>query len=648
MPYTITLPPNNYTAAYSAVPVQVYSTEYNDYEQYKYLINLCWNVSNALAGSSALNYTINNSVYTQFTLANHGFQVGDKVLLYNATTTSINGYYNILRVLSSSQFVIDLEPSINISSYTFKIGNVIKYKIDPDLNGYGNVDLQNTLKDFVTQNLSANTTNYGLSYNGSDTMFQYDIYGGEEKVFELPFTSNFNSGGTVGFYSTGITATTGTIFQVGDVISIQQDMVAWNYTDNFFIAGGLVGFTGTTAHSFLSGQTINVTGQDTYPYYNGDTTITSATTYSVLTSKSWQGSSPVDGGVIYGVPRPSYNTTGTITQIFVDPTSGLCIVTDIVFTTNSVPISGSIKYADGRLTETPIKDTVTGKRTYNAHINREDYSTSFFSDYVLTGSGLQNISTILNTNEEYRIERSSIGFLLTHTAVNSSWIDGMAYVFRNSSNTVIGEVVISKPASSTDFYSPIGLQQIGDSTKTIISGGAFSGYSGSVDNYSVFAVDLVGIVYTQRSQMIDFKLNDDCSMYEVYHLMWKDRYGSFITYPFIYISRDTTEVAKSSYYQTEGNFTPSSFGYSQWDRGTKDFYSKSKDIITVNSGWLYEFERDLIKDLLQSPSIYLQSPQNDLYPVQLAENKLEIYKKINEDLYQYTLNLIVSYNEIRY
>lgn len=647
MPYNITLEPNDFTAAYSAVPIQVYSNEFDDYDQFKYLINLCWNVNTSLSGSTAVSYPLNDNVYTRFTTTSpHNFNIGDKVLLYNQSATTINGYYDVIRVPSSTEFVITLEPSIPISSYIFEIGNVIKYKIDPNLTGYGNIDLSNTLKDFVSQNLSANTTNYGLSYNGGDTMFEYNIYAGQETLYQVEFVDNFFSGGSVGFNNTGITTTTGVLFEVGDEVIIEQDLSTWNYNDNYFI-NGYVGFTGSTQHSFLSGQTITVVGQSTHPYYNGQTTILSAGTYNIVIDKSWQGSSPTEPGSIYGTPRPSYNTVGTITDIYVDPTLGLCIVTDIPFYSSSVPISGVIRYADGRLTEEPVKSIIRNKRTYNAHIDRPLYTTSYFNNYVLQSGQTNNLSTILTTNKNYRIEKSSIGFLLTHCKGNGSFVDGMAYVFKNSSNATIGEVIIEKPTSSTDYYSPIGLEQISQAPKIEISG-SFPSYSGNVSTYEVFAVDLSGMTYYQQSEIIDFELNNDCSMYELYHIMWKDSYGSFITYPFKYISRESIDTSKSNYYKTEGNWLTGSFEYNQWDRGTKDFYAKSKEIITLNSGWLYEFERDLIKDLIQSPSVYIQTPDNKLYPVQLQETNLEIYKKINEQLFQYTFNAVISYNEFRF
>ena len=130
--------------------------------------------------------------------------------------------------------------------------------------------------------------------------------------------------------------------------------------------------------------------------------------------------------------------------------------------------------------------------------------------------------------------------------------------------------------------------------------------------------------------------------------MWKDKLGSFISYPFIYISRDFIESQKKSYYQQEGTWEYDTFGYDQYGVGEKNFYERSRESFTLNSGWLYEFERELIKDLIQSPSVYIQTPNNELYSCHIDQDKLEIYKNINEQLFSYTFNVRVSNNEFRF
>jgi hypothetical protein len=223
----------------------------------------------------------------------------------------------------------------------------------------------------------------------------------------------------------------------------------------------------------------------------------------------------------------------------------------------------------------------------------------------------------------------------------------MAYEFFNSAGGTLGTVYIPKSQLAlTDWYAPIGLQQISQAPYVNFSG-SFSGYSGSVASYNAYAYLATGTL-TQISNKICFKLNTDCSMYEIYHLMWKDKYGSFISYPFIYMSRDNIEVDRRTYYKQPGTWDNNSFQYYDYGNGEKQFYMKSRKSYILNSGWLYEFERTLIEDLMQSASVYLQTPDNRLFQAHLEEKDLEIFKNINEQLFSYTFNVRTSNNEYRF
>ena len=258
-----------------------------------------------------------------------------------------------------------------------------------------------------------------------------------------------------------------------------------------------------------------------------------------------------------------------------------------------------------------------------------------------------NISTVLENGICYRIEPNTIGFLLVHSST-ASLSDGMFYQFLNSAGTTLGTVRIPKSISTqTDFYAPVGLQQIGGSNYTNVTG-TFASYSGQVDSYACYVYDIPISSQVQRTNDICFKLNGDCSMYEIYHLMWKDQYGSFTSYPFIYISREYIESDKKTYYKQEGTWEYDTFGYDDYGVGEKTFYQRSRESFTINSGWLYEWERDLIKDLMQSPSVYLQTPDNRLFNCHLDQPKVELYKNINEQLFSYTFNVRVSNNEFRF
>ena len=645
MAYSAITTPDTYMGAYSAVPIKVYSTDWNTQENFKYIINLSWD---KVLISSDSTISLDGNIYTKITSSTpHNFSLGDTVLVDDGINNNqFTGYYIVQAVISSTEFAIDLIPSAPFASSGSSVSKVVKWNLIPDPDGYGKLDLSNVLKDKVFGTLSGQSQGYSLTYDGDSTRFCYDLYCGSEKKYTFNFDDNIFSGGTVGFYASGITSLSGVPFQVGDVIVIQQNQVAWNYTDNYF-DGSLVGFTGNTQHSFLVGQTVTVTGQQTFPYYNGETSIYSKTSNALVVFKNWQGSTPVEPGIIYGVPRPEYNTTATITEIFVDPTYGVVIITDLAFTTSSVPISGFIQYADGTITSTPIEIAVTGNCVFDAHIDRPDYSLTYYDQYVIQNRSFtgNNLSTIFDTDTYYRVEASTRGFILGHTYLDT-YADGMIYQFYNSNGTSLGIIRLAKSqATQKDFYFPFGLNQISQTSYVDVTN-TFSAYSGSVDNYRMYMYDGPGL--TQRTNDISFYLNDDCSMYEIYHLMWKDKYGSYISYPFIYMSRKNVEADRKSYYKQEGNWGNNTFGYNDYDRGETTFYSQSKNSFILNSGWVKDYEAELMEDMMQSTDVYIQTPDNRLFPCMLNETDLEIFKNINEQLFSYTFNVRIGYNEFRF
>jgi hypothetical protein len=291
--------------------------------------------------------------------------------------------------------------------------------------------MSNVMKDLVTQNLTGQSVNYGLTYRGPDTKKCFGLLCGYESQYVFQFQDNiFISGGTVGFYNTSITSLSGTPFQVGQIIQIQQNPVTWPYTGISSTVNG-VRYSSNQNHSFVAGQQIQVQGQTTLTSYNGFTTVFNPVSTNYLTTpQTFVGSSSTPG-YIYGIPRPSYNTTATITGIYVDPTYGLVIKTNIAFAGSSVPITGQITYPSNQLTQV-LNQFVDYDAfcIFNAHVNRPDYTISFFDKYVVQTRSFSgnNISTILEQSNCYRIEPNTIGFLLTH-AESQTYIDGLLYNF---------------------------------------------------------------------------------------------------------------------------------------------------------------------------------------------------------------------------
>ena len=90
------------------------------------------------------------------------------------------------------------------------------------------------------------------------------------------------------------------------------------------------------------------------------------------------------------------------------------------------------------------------------------------------------------------------------------------------------------------------------------------------------------------------------------------------------------------------------FGYESYGRGETQYFGRSRDKLTLNSGWMRDYENLQIKDLSESTSVYLQTPEGDLVGCIVEQNALELKKNNVEMVYNYTFNVRISYNEVRF
>jgi hypothetical protein len=641
-----TTQPNIYSCGYSAVPLRLTDSNVDLVDNYKYVINIIYD---KLTISTASSVNFDNYIYTKLTYSTpHKYSVGD-VLFLNDSADIYTDYYIVKQIdVNNTSVIIDLTLSQAIVGAA-TTAKVIPYKKSPDPDGEAKTDIGNTLKDYVTQDL----IDTSFIYPGDNTRFNYEVVCGYESKAVFQFNDDiFGLSGNTAFINTGLTSVNQVDFEIGDEIIVERNLADWNYYDNFFDAGNL-GFTSLTeTHNFQVGDTITITGQITFPSYNGVTTVMSVPdAYSLVTNKTFLGSTGVEGGTIYGVVNPSYNTTTTIKNIYfiTTPVSGVCIETFINWGISTLPIAGTIKHRDGRLIQKYNGLTISGKSVFNSYVSDYNYEINYMDKYVVkSGSAaLNNFSTILNTyvtGEKYRIEKSTKSWLLQHNATTAI-TDSVLYTWKNN-NTILGTSYILNSQSSNllDFYVPIGVDEILLNTGRTDSTPLSSIYS-SITNYDVTATSNSGTTATTNS--ISFEINEDCAGYDLYHLMWKDALGSWISYPFKYISSNSTSVDRKNYYQTSGNWDNSTFGYENYDKGDTTFFARSRDMVVINSGWIEEYENALIKDLMQSAAVYIQTPDNVLFAATIQNKDIKFGSLQNEKVWQYEFTVMYANNEIR-
>lgn len=684
--------PSTASASYSDVPLSVWS-QFNYFDKFKYIVNICYDntiISNMTAVSSG------TSIYTRTTVSTpHKFKTGDSVFIWD---NQYQGYYNIVKIVSANVFDLDLilsQPYDTTLASRSSISKYYRYKGSPNPEERFDIDLSNTLKDFVKSTLLDSNN----VLDGSSTRFDYFIVVGSEYNFQFQFTDNIFSSGSVGFNNPSITSLAGIPFQAGDTIFIQQDLYSWDYTDNFFSTGA-VGFTGLTNHNLEVGDVITILGQATFPSYNTTTVVTEVIdSTNIVTDLTFLGSTPVEGGQIFAEITPEYNGEATILDVYIDPTLGLVVVTDKGFTTSTPPISGIITYSNSTLTRTLNQATRTSLVTYNSRFDRSDYlsmggySKDLYKNNYVYPTG-NKFSTIINGEKNYnRIEYSAKSWLLAHLNTNRTSIK---YTFYDSDlTTPLGVSYIPNNTGKVDFYAPVGLLQVISNDDRVDVGAFDLEASQQFIKYYKVTVCSAFDLSTEYFEPVLYRINPDCGAgVEVYNLMWKDALGSWCTYPFKYKSTDVLDVTRNTYYKKEsfreqvGDFLIHNLD--AINRGVTTFSTVGVNSVKLTSGWVDDYENKLFKDMMMSTEVYLQmydervfisedgefliDENNDyitdengdfiivgsdeyydyilkigkLIPVTLQPTNIEFKKSNSDMIYNYSPTVTIGYKDYRY
>ena len=645
--------PNTHMHGYNTIPLLLADTTVTTTNGYQYLVDLV--SQTPYVPSSQAAYTINNNVYYQLNFStDHPFVVGETIIDYRSGGTipsEINTRFIVLAIPSSTSIVID---RIYAGSETFNLYKIYSpYKVLPDPNGYCKLDLGNSLKNYVTQNFEDSND----IFSGDDTRLKVRVLTGNQFTQDsIQFTDNYFSAGNVGF-----TTPLSPDLEVGDTIQVQQNPLELTYTDAFTydisvvdptLTGLYVAYilTDTVAQTLfddgVNKYNINVLGQTTYPTWNGSTTIYQPFSSTIIltnkVSNEADGTYSGEGGTLYVTPVPEYNTTTTVRSIFYDGGSAnWVIVTDIAWQKSTPAITGTIKLPTSnyfKRYDGPTYDI----DVFNAYVSNKEWSLNAMSDYLIRNTSTGGPSTILSRTERNRIEQSTKSWLLFHNEV-SGLGDGVKYQFYDKSNSLLSTVYLdNQSGNDDDFYAPVGIDQLISATnKTDTT--PLSSVTSNIDYYTVRAIKNYGTTFDGIGEITTYELNDDCSRYDLLHLIWKDAKGSWLSYPFKYVHTDNTEVSRSEFYQQPFNWDTTDFN----KKGNRSYFTRSRDKKILNSGWATEYENTLIRDLLVSADTHLQDSDGYIYGCQIVTNNLSFGSEQNEQIFQYTLEIKVSNDEIR-
>lgn len=222
----------------------------------------------------------------------------------------------------------------------------------------------------------------------------------------------------------------------------------------------------------------------------------------------------------------------------------------------------------------------------------------------------------------------------------------------NSAGTQIRGVEVSNPYTSSGTIANHFIRfSSGPQNLNLISSGVITNTVGSGDvipsTTSYYTVQFDG---GAASDMLRFNIGCGCggNKYDVYRLHFLNELGAFESFNFTMVSRTTTDIKKNQYKAPVGALTSASaFGYNKKDRVDRQYFISSKDTIRLKTDWLTEDESTWLRELVESPEIYLDDSTHGLVSVTCQQTNYEQRKYVNEKLFQLEIEIQYSFNRYR-
>lgn len=354
----------------------------------------------------------------------------------------------------------------------------------------------------------------------------------------------------------------------------------------------------------------------------------------------------------------SYLLTGSTPHIFsvgdliqVNPASGSPATLSGVHTVVEVPsptrvilgtqfvsgptLSGTVYYADERLTQYTGLTSATTKTAFNGAMNHRDFKDYNMADWILntgaTGSFLTNLPN------GYRMRTDSSAFFNLYFSGNTGNTNRVR-IITDDGNIGIFNLAFT-PAQAPAQLIGLGPYQV---NRTHLVSGTQPLITNNTSQYTAYTYHLTPSAST--SQPLIIGVEDKCTKFGVFELLFMDKLGSFVSKAFEYQNTRSINITRSEYQKFIGNLSNGRYAYNSIDRGRTSLNTYDITELTLNTGWLTQDEASYLQELFTSPEVYLKihndtTSQDEFWPVIVMTNSLEIPKYYNKHNIQYTITV---------
>lgn len=152
---------------------------------------------------------------------------------------------------------------------------------------------------------------------------------------------------------------------------------------------------------------------------------------------------------------------------------------------------------------------------------------------------------------------------------------------------------------------------------------------------------------TRQSQW--YVVDDDtCTQYDRYRLHWRNKLGGYDSFTFIRAHKFTSEIQRDKFKRNMiTRIGGGKYGYNMSDRSDVTHRTKLKDKILLNSDWITETQSVWLEQLVSSPEVYHDDPDNGLVAINIVESSYERKQHVTDVLFNLQLTFEYSYDRYR-
>lgn len=280
-------------------------------------------------------------------------------------------------------------------------------------------------------------------------------------------------------------------------------------------------------------------------------------------------------------------------------------------------------------------ETITYE-AFDACLTDEQFRNYDFSDYLFGGTtGLYFLSKDINTiTPDSRVTLNQPLFL--HFINNQpDLVDSIAITLRRGGSQIdlVSIASLPTPVNSYDILQLfVGTQIFSGATPAI-------GDVVRVDFLDSGSVSLLRWSYT---------IQDVCSKFDDYVIYYLDRDGNILPFHFEYksINEFTKKVNSVKLNKNTLNTTTGAYGSTSYDREEHIISTAIESTLELNTGWINETQNLQLKDLFDSPIVYLWNGST-FKSCKVTNPTFTRKLKVNEKLFNYTITVDLGITETR-